>query len=190
MAASSRSAPSSHWASSATNLHGMRARSRPPGVFLQAGSLPAPALAQTVSRLESPGGRLAELRFPLALRYRVLDDLCVEKRGGADPEHLLQLVGCQAERSRERHARLLHDPARGEVVPEGHGNHALRAEVGEALADQSSCPFGGVPHSPHLPAQSVAELRLIDGIAFLRSQMKPAQKSIGCLIDCRPEAVA
>src|SRR5918993_2739755 len=176
MAASSRSAPSSRWASSATDLlRGMRARSRPPGVFLQAGSLPAPALAQTVSRLDPPGRRLAELRFPLALRYRVLDDLCVEKRGGADPEHLLQLVGCQAERSRERHARLLHDPARGEVVPEGHGNHALRAEVGEALADQRPCPFGGVPHSPHLAAQSVAELRLIDGIALLRSQMKPAQ---------------
>ena len=59
-----------------------------------------PTLARKTSERDLSGARLADLRFPLDLCYRVLDGFRVEKLEGVESEHLLQLVGCQAERSR------------------------------------------------------------------------------------------
>ena len=51
-------------------------------------------------------------------------------------------------------------------------------EVMRYITGGATTPREEIEHVD-LPAQSVAELRLINGIALLRPQMKPSQKPIG-----------
>jgi len=48
-------------------------------------------------------------------------------------------------RPHEAHARFLHHASRRDVHDHRESNHALNAKLGEALMDQRSRAFGGIP---------------------------------------------
>src|SRR6266536_422908 len=90
------------------------------------------------------------------------------------------------------HAALFHHPTRGDVDRIRRCDDALHAWVGKSPANQRARSLRAVALTPRRLAQSIAKLRFgqVDIHAWLRSEVKPAQKIAAVLLDGGPEAVA
>src|SRR5207249_7742890 len=96
----------------------------------------------------------------------------------------------EAVRPRQRHSRLLHDPARADIVLISRGDHAPYSELGETLPNQRPRSFGAEALAPGRFPQPVAQLDLVGASAFRRPEVEPPQKFTGLLFDGCPEAEA
>src|SRR5690348_1441498 len=141
--------------------------------------------------------RLARLLFsllslPVSLAQRVLDILALPDILGCGVEGAggRKVGGREAERARQCQAGLLHHAARGEVILIGRGDHALGAQLGEALADERMRAFGGVALAPGRTPQPVAQRHLAGVAVVMGVEAEPAQEVAAALLDGRPDAVA
>ena len=88
----------------------------------------------------------------------------------------------------EPQPRLLQHAARCDVHDHRGRHHAVDAELGEALVDESSRAFGRVSLPPRGPVQAVAELHLGRTRVVRRPEVEPAHEPAGRLLDRGPEA--